>query len=437
MRSKGARPRSRSAQLFRRASQSLVGGVDSPVRAFRSVGGTPVFFSRGHGAYLTDVDGRRYLDLVNSWGANLLGHAPAPVVRATARAAAEGLSFGAPSPREHELAEKIRASVPSMERLRFVSSGTEATMSAVRLARGCTGRSRVVKFAGGYHGHSDGLLARAGSGVVTGGLPDSAGVPKEVVARTSVLPYNDVERLDRCFERFGEEIAAVIVEPIAGNMGVVPPIPGFLQRIQTLCRRYGALSIADEVITGFRLRRGIIAPSLGLEPDLVTLGKVIGGGLPVGAYGGRERLMRSVAPMGPVYQAGTLSGNPVTMAAGLATLRELTPSVYRRLENTSAAFAATLKELSIETGADPFHGARVGSMLGLFFCAPPVRDLEGAQRSDRRRYAKFFHAARDGGVYLPPSPFETAFVSAAMTVADLDRARPRLREGFRAARPGG
>lgn len=432
MSSRAGRPK--SARLFRRAQRSLVGGVDSPVRAFRAVGGAPVFFARGRGAYLWDVDGHSYLDLVGSWGANLLGSSPPAVVRAVRKAATQGLTFGAPSPREHELAEEIRRAVPSIQRLRFVSSGTEATMSAIRVARGFTGRSRVVKFAGGYHGHSDGLLARAGSGVATGSLPDSAGVPKRVVSETIVLPYNDVDRLERCFERYGAEVAAVIVEPVAGNMGVIPPTAGFLERIGALCRRAGALSIADEVITGFRLRRGIIAPALGLEPDLVTLGKVIGGGMPVGAYGGRAELMDCVAPVGPVYQAGTLSGNPVAMAAGLAMLKELTPAVYRRLERTGRTLAEELEDLASEEGARPFHVTRVGSMLGLFFAPGPVTDLAGAERSDRRRYARFFHRALDQGIYLPPSAFETTFVSAAITPPDLARALPGFRAAFRQAR---
>lgn len=426
--------RPQSSALFRRAQRSLVGGVDSPVRAFHAVGGSPVFFARGRGAYLWDVDGNRYLDLVNSWGANLLGSAPPTVVRAVARAAREGLSFGAPSPREHLLAEQIQRDVPSMRRLRFVSSGTEATMSAIRVARGFTQRSRIVKFAGGYHGHSDGLLARAGSGVATGSLPDSAGVPRAVVRETIVLPYNDIDRLDACFGARGGEIAAVIVEPVAGNMGVVAPRPGFLRRIGTLCRRHGALSIADEVITGFRLRRGIVAPTLGLEPDLVTLGKVIGGGMPVGAYGGRTDVMDCVAPLGPVYQAGTLSGNPVAMAAGLATLERLTPALYADLEDMSAQLAQMLDDEASSQGARPFHVARVGSMLGLFFAGGPIENLADTGRIERRRYARFFHAALDGGVYFPPSAFETTFASAAITSADLARSRASVRRAFHAAR---
>ena len=419
--------------MFRRARRSLVGGVDSPVRAFLWVGGSPVFFAYGKGAYLWDVDGHGYLDLVNSWGANLLGSAPASVVRAVEREARHGLSFGAPSPREHELAETIERAVPQIERMRFVSSGTEATMSALRLARGFTGRSKIVKFAGGYHGHSDGLLARAGSGVLAASLPDSAGVPPGVVKETIVMPYNDLESLKERFDREGQEIAAVIVEPVAGNMGVVLPKPGFLAGIERLCRRDGALSVADEVITGFRLRRGIIAPSLGMTPDLVALGKVIGGGMPVAAYGGRAEVMERVAPLGPVYQAGTLAGNPVAMAAGEATLTELRAAVYRRLERTGRDLEAMLTALAEQEGLTPFHVARIGSMVGLFFTKGPVEDLEDAEKGDRTRYARFFHAALDRGVYLPPSPFETTFVSAAITPQDLSRAAPAFLAAFRAA----
>ena len=317
-------PGPESRALWRRARRTLVGGVDSPVRSFRAVGGSPVFFGQGQGAYLVDVDGRRYLDLVGSWGANLLGNAPPGVVAAVRRTAGRGLTFGAPSPLEHELAERIRRAVPRMERLRFVSSGTEAVMSAVRVARGFTHRQKIVKFAGGYHGHSDGLLARAGSGVATHSLPDSAGVPRAVVGETIVAPYNDADRLAELFERSGRSIAAVVVEPVAGNMGVVPPRRGFLRAVSSVAHRHGALVIADEVITGFRLRRGTIHEKLGLSADLVTLGKVIGGGMPIGAYGGRRAAMETVAPLGPVYQAGTLSGHPLSMAAGAAMLDRLT-----------------------------------------------------------------------------------------------------------------
>ncbi len=433
--SRGA-PGPRSRRLGRRAAKVLVGGVDSPVRSFRSVGGAPVFFARGRGAYLEDVDGRRYLDLVSSWGANLLGNAPAAVVAAVRRAAPQGLSFGAPSPLEHELAERIRRAAPELERLRFVSSGTEAVMSAVRVARGFTGRTKVVKFAGGYHGHSDGLLARAGSGVATQSLPDSAGVPRAIVAETLVGRYNDPTGLARLFERHGSSIAAVVIEPVAGNMGVVPPRPDFLRTLGTLARRYGALTIADEVITGFRLRRGTVHESLGLRADLVTLGKVVGGGMPIGVYGGRREVMETVAPLGPVYQAGTLSGHPLAMAAGLAVLDRLTPTLYRGLARTGAELEATLLRLADEERVRPFTVQRVGSMFGLFFAAGPIEDERGAERTDRARYARFFHAALAAGVYLPPPPLETTCVSAAMRSRELAFAERALRPAFRAVRGG-
>lgn len=411
-----------------------MGGVDSPVRSFRSVGGAPVFFASGRGAYLIDVDDRRYLDLVGSWGANLLGNAPRGIVAAVRRTALRGLTFGAPSPLEHELAEQLRRAAPELERLRFVSSGTEAVMSAVRVARGFTRRSKVVKFAGGYHGHSDGLLARAGSGVATHALPDSAGVPPTVVRETLVGRYNDADGLAEIFERHGASIAAVVVEPVAGNMGVVPPRPGFLPAVSALARRHGALVIADEVITGFRLRRGTVHDSLGLTADLVTLGKVVGGGMPVGVYGGRRDVMETVAPLGPVYQAGTLSGHPLVMASGRAMLDRLTPEVYRTLERTGASLEAKLVQLADEERVDRFTLQRVGSMLGLFFAPGPIVDAQGAERSDRSRYARFFHAALDRGVYLPPSALETTFVSAAIRPPDLRRAETAWRAGFRAAR---
>ena len=429
-------PGRRSRALGSRAARVLVGGVDSPVRSFRAVGGSPVFFASGRGAYLIDVDDRRYLDLVSSWGANLLGNAPAGVVAAVRRTARRGLTFGAPSALEHELAEQIRRAAPVLERLRFVSSGTEAVMSAVRVARGFTGRTKVVKFAGGYHGHSDGLLARAGSGVATQSLPDSAGVPSAVVRDTLVGRYNDAERLAEIFERHGPSIAAVVVEPVAGNMGVVPPLPGFLRTLSSLSHRAGALVIADEVITGFRLRRGTIHQSLGLTADLVTLGKVVGGGMPVGVYGGRRKVMETVAPLGPVYQAGTLSGNPVAMAAGRAMLDRLTSETYRLLERTGASLEDRLERLAEEERVRPFTVQRVGSMLGLFFAPGPIVDDRGAEQTDRARYRRFFHAALDRGVYFPPSALESTFVSAAMRPRDLLRAEPALRAGFRAARGG-
>ena len=430
-------PGPRSRAFARRAARVLVGGVDSPVRSFRAVGGTPVFFRRGRGAYLYDVDGRRYLDLVSSWGANVLGNAPAPVVAAVRATAPRGLTFGAPSPLEHELAEELRQAAPVLERIRFVSSGTEAVMSAVRVARGFTRRAKVVKFEGGYHGHSDGLLARAGSGVATHALPDSVGVPPSIVGETIVVPYNDLPALERAFERHGDDIAAVILEPVAGNMGVVPPVPGFLAGVSRQARAAGALVVADEVITGFRLRRGTIHESLGLRADLVTLGKIVGGGLPVGAYGGRREVMETVAPLGLVYQAGTLSGNPVAMAAGIAMLQALRPTVYRRLERTGAAWEAACRALAEQERARPFTLQRVGSMLGLFFARGPIRNAREAERTDRRRYAQFFHTALDHGLYLPPSALETTFVSAALEPRDLARAEPALRAAFRAAGPGG
>ncbi|MFZ0699374.1 MAG: glutamate-1-semialdehyde 2,1-aminomutase [Thermoplasmata archaeon] len=423
-------PGPRSRALFRRAQRTLVGGVDSPVRAFTAVGGTPVFYARGRGAWLTDVDGSRYLDLVGSWGANILGAAPASVVRAVRETATRGLSFGAPSPLEHELGERIRHAAPAIERIRFVSSGTEATMSALRVARGFTGRSRIVKFEGGYHGHSDGLLARAGSGLASAAQPDSAGVPRSIVGETQVLPYNDVHALDAWFERWGSRTAAVIVEPVAANMGVVPPEPGFLAAIGRHCRRSGTLSIADEVITGFRLRRGLAAPALGLTPDLVTLGKIIGGGLPVGAYGGRRDVMEAVAPLGPVYQAGTLAGNPVAMAAGIATLDALSASTYRDLERSGLALETALRETAAGAGVGPFTVQRVGSMLGLSFGPGPIRNFADTRRVDRRRYARFFHAALDRGIALPPSAFETTLVSTAVGAREIAWARPRFAAAF-------
>jgi glutamate-1-semialdehyde 2,1-aminomutase len=427
-------PGPRSRAHWRRAVRVLVGGVDSPVRSFRAVGGSPVFFDHGQGAYLVDVDGRRYLDLVGSWGANILGNAPPSIVAAVQRAATRGLTFGAPSPLEYELAERIRTAAPELERLRFVSSGTEAVMSAVRVARGFTHRTKVIKFAGGYHGHSDGLLARAGSGVATQSLPDSAGVPPAVVAETIVCRYNDREQLAEIFERQGSSIAALVVEPVAANMGVIPPRPGFLEAVSALAHRNGTLVIADEVITGFRLRRGTAHRAFGLTADLVTLGKIVGGGMPVGVYGGRREVMETVAPIGPVYQAGTLSGHPLTMAAGRAMLDRLTPAVYRTLERTSARLSEGLARLVEEERVPLFTVQRVGSMLGLFFAPGPIVDDQGAERSDRRRYARFFHAALDHGIYLPPSALETTFVSSAIRGHDLSRAEAGLRAGFRAAR---
>lgn len=420
-----------SRRAFRRAERALVGGVDSPVRSFRAVGGTPVFFARGRGPYLWDVDGRRYLDLVGTWGAAVLGHAPPSVLRAVRATVGKGLAFGTPSPLEHELAERILRAVPTIDRIRFVNSGTEAVMSAIRAARGFTGRSKVVKFAGGYHGHSDGLLARAGSGLATAAIADSAGVPRSIVRDTLVVPYNDLEATARLFERYGGSIAAVVVEPVAANMNLVLPRPEFLPGIARLCRRHGALLIADEVITGFRLRRGVVHTEYGVRADLVTFGKVIGGGLPVGAYGGRREVMETVAPIGPVYQAGTLSGNPVVMAAGAAVLDALTPAVYRQLERTSARLASTWDRIARREGVDRFALSRAGSMLGVFFGPAPPRNFREALAVDRPRYARFFHAMLGQGVYLPPSPLETAFLSAGVGPAEVERLARAAEVAFR------
>ncbi len=426
----------RSVRAFRRAQRVLVGGVDSPVRAFAGVGGTPLFFSRGKGAYLYDLDGARYLDLVGSWGANLLGHAPPAVVRAVRRVSPRGLSFGAPSPLEHELGERLQRAIPGLGLLRFVNSGTEAVMSAVRAARGFTGRTRIVKFAGGYHGHSDGLLVRAGSGVAAGGRPGSAGVPASFARETLVLPYNDPAAVRLAFERAGESLAAVVVEPIAANMGLVLPKPGFLREIERSCRKHGALWIADEVITGFRLTKGVVHPRYGVHADLVTLGKIIGGGLPVGAYGGREEVMSQVAPLGPVYQAGTLAGNPVAMAAGAATLDELDSPLYLRLERIGRELESALREEAAAAGVPDLRMAREGSMLGLFFGGAYPTNLEEAEKGDRERYARFFWGALGSGIYLPPARLETAFASAAMGELELTRARRGFARAFRALAGG-
>lgn len=425
----------RSGRAFARARAVLVGGVDSPVRSFAAVGGTPRFLVRGRGAWVTDLDGRRYLDLLHAWGALLLGHAPAPVIRAVRTTAARGLGFGAPSPLEHELAEEIRRAAPEMERIRFVSSGTEAVMSAIRVARGFTGRSKVVKFEGGYHGHSDGLLARAGSGPATAALPDSAGVPEPIVSETLVVPFNDPAALAACFEAHPGEIAAVVAEPVPANMSLVPPKAGFFAEVGRIARRDGALLIADEVITGFRTRRGLAHPALGARADLVTLGKIIGGGMPVGAYGGRRAVMATVAPEGPVYQAGTLSGHPVAMAAGLATLALARPARYRALERRSSDWAEAVRAEAERARVTDLRLTRVGSMFGLFLGPAAPEEYASAQRVDRARYARLFHAALDRGVYLPPSPLETAFLSMAYTAEEADRCAARLGAAFRALGP--
>lgn len=412
----------RSESLFARAQALMPGGVNSPVRAFRAVGGAPFFVARAEGARIWDLDGRAYIDFLASWGPLILGHAPAQVVEALTEAARHGTSYGAPTAREVELAELMTRAVPSIEMVRLVNSGTEAAMSAIRLARGATGRDAIIKFDGCYHGHADSLLVKAGSGGATFSLPDSLGVPASLASLTVTLPYNDLQSVERVMEARGREVAAIIVEPVAGNMGVVPPAPGFLQGLRSLCDRYGALLIFDEVITGFRVAFGGAQALYGVRPDLTCLGKIIGGGLPVGAYGGRRELMEQVAPLGGVYQAGTLSGNPLATAAGLATLKALeSPQVYRRLEDLGRALQEGLEAAARKSGV-PVVVNRVGSMLTAFFTVEPVTDYALARRSDTRRYAAFFHGMLRRGVFLAASQFEAAFVSLAHSEAEIEAA---------------
>jgi glutamate-1-semialdehyde 2,1-aminomutase len=405
----------RSEQLFKEAQRYLPGGVDSPVRAFKAVGGTPLFIKRGQGSRLYDEDGNEFIDYVGSWGPLILGHAHPRVVKAIKKAMERGSSFGAPTELETTLAKLICEAMPSIEMVRFVNSGTEATMSAIRLARAFTGRNKVVKFAGCYHGHSDGLLAKAGSGMATLGIPSSPGVPAAVTADTLVAPYN----AEQLFKDFASDIAAVIVEPIAGNMGVVLPQPGFLEHLRSLTQQYGALLIFDEVITGFRVAYGGAQQLYKITPDLTCLGKIIGGGLPVGAYGGRRDIMELVAPSGPVYQAGTLSGNPLAMTAGIETITILKErSAYQALEKKTSLLEKGITEAADKAGVS-IHLPRIGSMFTIFFAKDLVTDYETAARADTKLYAKFFHQILSQGVYFPPSQFEAAFVSLAHTYRDI------------------
>ena len=406
----------RSEQLFETAQNLIPGGVNSPVRAFRGVGGTPRFIQSARGATITDVDGRTYIDYVGSWGPMILGHADEEVVAAAQEVTARGTSFGAPSELEVELAQEVIDAVPSVEMVRMVSSGTEATMSAIRLARGVTGRTKLVKFEGCYHGHADSLLVKAGSGVATLGLPDSPGVPAALAENTLTLPFNNVPALEEVFAQH-TDIAAVIIEPVVGNMGCVPPRDGYLEAVRKITRDHGALLIFDEVMTGFRIARGGAQERYGITPDITTLGKIIGGGLPVGAYGGSRDIMNHIAPAGPVYQAGTLSGNPLSMTAGLVTLRRLRDTtVYDRLEAASKKLCDGLAEIGMQTVTN-----RVGSMWTSFFTSEPVVDWDSANKCDRQKYGSFFHAMLDEGVYLAPSQFEAAFVSLAHTDEIIER----------------
>jgi len=423
----------RSRELFIRAVELLPGGVNSPVRAFRGVGGSPRFIRSASGATMTDVDGRTYIDYVGSWGPMILGHADPEVTKRLIVALSRGTSFGAPNELEVELAAEIVDAIPSIEMVRMVNSGTEATMSAIRLARGATGRTKLVKFEGCYHGHGDSLLVKAGSGVATLGLPDSPGVPAALAENTITAPFNDADALEQIFKQH-EDIAAVIIEPVVGNMGCVPPQEGYLKAVRKITSRYGALLIFDEVMTGFRVARGGAQELYDVLPDITTLGKIIGGGLPVGAYGGSKDLMRHIAPAGPIYQAGTLSGNPLAMTAGLATLKRLRDlSIYERLETATARLCGELSKAAAEAGIDTVTN-RVGSMWTTFFTDQPVVDWTTANRSNREVYGKFFHAMLDAGVYLAPSQFEAAFVGLAHDDDIVDRTIAAARKAFQSLR---
>jgi len=422
----------RNETLYARAQRSIPAGVNSPVRAFRAVGGTPPFLERAAGAYLWDVDGRRYIDYLGSWGPMVAGHTHPQVVEAVQAAAARALSFGAPTEAEIELAETICRLVPSVERVRLVSSGTEATMTAIRLARGFTGRSVIVKFEGCYHGHADSLLVKAGSGALTFGNPSSAGVPPETAAHTVVLDYNDSAQLKALFEARGAQIAGVIVEPVAGNMNLVLPAPGFLETLRAQCSEHGAVLIFDEVMTGFRVALGGAQQRFGIKPDLTTLGKVIGGGMPVGAVGGRREIMEKIAPLGPVYQAGTLSGNPVAVAAGLATLKLVAaPGFLERVEASTGALTGGLAAAAAKAGVT-FSAQHAGSMFGLYFRASPPKSFAEVMQCDRERFNCFFHAMLGRGIYLAPSAYEAGFVSAAHGETEIAATLVAAREAFAA-----
>ena len=424
--------RNQSEALQQRAERFFPGGVNSPVRAFRAVGGEPPFIERAEGAYLYDADGNRYIDYFGSWGPMILGHAFPPVVEAIERAARNSPSFGASTAAEADLAERIRACYPAIEKMRFVSSGTEATMSAIRLARAATGRKLIVKFEGCYHGHADGLLVKAGSGVATFGIPGSAGVPDEIAHLTIALPYNDLAAVGAAFAAHSDAVAAVIIEPIVGNAGCIPPAEGYLAGLRDLTARHGALLIVDEVMTGFRVALGGACELYSIDPDLITLGKIVGGGLPVGIFGGKSRLMDQLAPLGSVYQAGTLSGNPLAMAAGLATigyLQEHATEVYPQLEKTSGTVAMGVAKEAARCGVAVTTN-RVGSMWTWFFTANPVANYEQAARSDTAAFGRFHRAMLDRGVWLPPSQFEAAFLSYAHSDADVEATIAAAREAF-------
>jgi len=422
---------SRSEDLFKQAQVSIPGGVNSPVRAFSGVGGTPIFFESAEGAYMIDADGKRYIDYVGSWGPMILGHNHPAVLEATLAAAKRGLSFGTPTEIEITMAETIRKIVPSIEKVRMVNSGTEATMTAIRLARGYTGRDKILKFEGNYHGHADSLLVKAGSGALTLGVPNSPGIPEDLAKHTLTVNYNDVDSVKEAFKEFGDDIACIIVEPVAGNMNCIPPVPGFLEGLRDVCDEYGSVLIFDEVMTGFRVAPGGAQERYGITPDLTTLGKVIGGGMPVGAFGGKKEVMDYIAPVGPVYQAGTLSGNPVAMSAGLAALQQLsTPGLYDQLYQRVDALVDGLQEHANRAGV-PMTTNRAGSMFGFFFTEEPeVTSYAQATQCNMEHFKTFYHAMLNEGVYLAPSAFEGGFMSAAHTEDDIEKTLQAAEKAF-------